>query len=57
MHTLTLTFSDIILYHKLRTLADEYEITMETLVLLATQRFIDDVDLFRKLRTGELPQA
>jgi hypothetical protein len=45
------------LYHKLHTLADEYEILMETFVLLAVQRLIDDVDLFRKLRTGELPQT
>ena len=39
---------------KLYTLAAEYSVSYDLLINLALKRLIDDIDLFRKLRAGEV---
>ena len=43
-----------LIHDKLRTLADEYSVTIELLINLAVNRLIDDVELLRKLRAGKI---
>ena len=42
------------LFDKLHTLSAEYSISMDLLVSLAIKRLIDDIDLIRNLRTGQI---
>ena len=52
MESIKIQITDPMQYDKLHTLAAEYSLTTELLINLAVKRLIDDVELFRKLRTG-----
>ena len=45
--------TDPMLYDQLHTLSVEYSISLESLVNLAVERLIDDVDFVRSLRAGK----
>ena len=42
------------LHDRLRTLADEYSVSVELLVSIAVKRLLDDVELLRNLRAGNI---
>ena len=45
--------TDPMLYDQLHTLSVEYSISVESLVNLAVERLVDDVDFVRSLRAGK----
>ena len=45
--------TDPMLYDRLHTLSVEYSISVESLVNLAVERLVDDVDFVRSLRAGK----
>lgn len=54
MEKLTIEFTNLMLHDRLHTLADEYSVTVESLINLAVKRLIEDVDFVRSLRTGKI---
>ena len=54
MENQSIKLKNPLMYDKLRTLADEYSISIEVIINLAVSRLIDDVELLRKLRAGEV---
>ena len=54
MEPITIQITAPMQYDKLRTLAAEYSVSTELLINLAVKRLLDDIELFRKLRTGEV---
>jgi len=54
MGKITIVLEDTLLHDRLRTLSDEYSVTVELLVYIAVKRLLDDVELLRKLRMGEM---
>ena len=46
-----------LLHDQLRTLADEYTVTIDLLVNLAVKRLVNDIEQLRKLRAGELGKS
>ena len=50
--TFMIQLTDPMLYDRLHTLSVEYSISVESLVNLAVERLVDDVDFVRNLRTG-----
>lgn len=52
--TLTLHISDAMLYDELHRYAREYTLPVERLTEIAVQRFVEDIELFRGLRTAHL---
>ena len=52
--TLTLHISDGLLYDELHRYAREYTLPVERLTEIAVQRFVEDIELFRGLRTAHL---
>ena len=49
-----LHISDGMLYDELHRYAQEYSLPVERLTELAVKRFVEDVELFRSLRTAHL---
>ena len=45
--------ADPMLYDRLRTLSAEYDLSIASLVNVAVQRLIEDVDFVRSLRAGK----
>ena len=54
MEDTTIQLTNPLLYDKINLLTIEYSISANLLVNLAVKRFLDDVDMIRKLRTGEI---
>jgi len=54
--TFTVQLADPMLYDRLHTLSDEYDLSVELLVNLAVKRLIDDVDFVRDLRMGKVKE-
>ena len=54
MEEVSIKISNPLLHDKLRTLADEYSVSIEVLVNLAIYRLVNDIETLRKLRTGEI---
>lgn len=54
MEKLTIKFISPLLYDRLHTLSNEYNIDTNLLINLAVERLLDDVELFRNLRTGKI---
>ncbi len=52
--TLTLHISDGMLYDELHRYAREYSLPVERLTEIALKRFVEDMELFRGLRTAHL---
>ena len=52
--TLTLHISNGTLYDELHRYAREYSLPVERLTEIAVQRFVEDIELFRGLRTAHL---
>lgn len=52
--TVTVRFTNPMLYDRLHTLSAEYSIPVEALVNVAVGRLVDDVDFVRNLRLGKL---
>ena len=52
--TLTLHISDAMLYDELHRYTREYTLPVERLTEIAVQRFVEDIELFRGLRTAHL---
>ncbi|MDE7431225.1 MAG: hypothetical protein K2N34_04835 [Lachnospiraceae bacterium] len=46
--------TEAMLYDRLQTLSAEYSVSVELLVNVAVKRLIDDVDLVRGLRIGQI---
>lgn len=53
MDILTFKIYNIMTYDRLHTLAAEYNVSSELLINLAIKHLLDDIDLFRKLRSDE----
>ena len=51
---ISIRFSNSMLYDRLRTLADEYSVAADLIMLLALKRLLDDVELLRELRAGKV---
>jgi|GEM_PF-2031654 len=56
MEPVTFTPANPLLYDRLHTLAAEYSVTTELLINLAIRRLLDDVELIRSLRSGEMTE-
>lgn len=54
MEKLTIEFISPLLYDRLHTLSNEYDMDTNLLINLAIERLLDDVELFRNLRTGKI---
>ena len=54
MEKITININDALLYDRLHTLAAEYSVSTDLLVNIAIRRLIDDVELIRKLRAGQI---
>lgn len=54
MEKFTIKFISPLLYDRLHTLSNEYNIDTNLLINLAVERLLDDVELFRNLRTGKI---
>jgi hypothetical protein len=52
-HTLNIKFANPMLFDRLHTLAQDYAIPIETLIELAVERLIENVDFIRKLRASK----
>ena len=55
METITIQFSNAMLYDRIHTLSAEYNVSADLLIGLAVKRLIDDVEVVRNLRNGEIP--
>ena len=51
---ITIQLANPMLYDKLHTLTVEYSVSIDLLVNLAVKRLIDDVELLRNLRAGNV---
>ncbi len=51
--TFRVSLTSPMLYDRLRTLSDEYSLSVESLVNVAVKRLIADVDFVRGLRIGK----
>lgn len=51
--TFMIRITNHMLYDRLHTLSVEYSISVESLVNLAVERLVDDVDFVRSLRAGK----
>ena len=49
----SVSLTDTMLYDRLRTLSAEYDMAVESLVNVAVERLIEDVDFVRDLRIGK----
>lgn len=54
MEKLTVQFMNPMVYDKLHVLSVEYNLSTDQLINLAVKRLLDDVELVRKLRMGEI---
>ena len=54
MQDFALHITNGLLYDELHRYAREYSLSVERLTEIAVQRFVDDVELFRSLRTAHL---
>lgn len=54
MEKITIEFINPLLYDRLHTLSNEYDMDANLLINLAVERLLDDVEIFRKLRTGKV---
>ena len=54
METITIQFSNAMLYDRIHTLSAEYNVSADLLIGLAVKRLIDDVEVVRNLRNGEI---
>ncbi len=52
METMTIQFSNPMLYDRLHTLSAEYNLSADLLISLAVKRLLDDVEAVRGLRNG-----
>ena len=50
----SVSFTDPMLYDRLRTLSAEYDLSVESLVNVAVKRLVEDVDFVRDLRIGKM---
>lgn len=54
METITIQFSNPMLYDRLHTLSVEYSLSVDLLIGLAVKRLLDDVEVIRDLRSGKV---
>lgn len=54
METITIQFSNPMLYDRLHTLSVEYSLSVDLLISLAMKRLLDDVEVIRDLRSGKV---
>lgn len=54
METITIQFSNPMLYDRLHTLSVEYSLSVDLLISLAVKRLLDDVEVIRDLRSGKV---
>ncbi len=54
MEIITIQFSNSMLYDRLHTLSVEYSVSVDLLINLAVKRLLDDVEVVRDLRSGEI---
>ncbi len=55
--TFTVPLTDAMLYDRLRTLSTEYNLSVESLVNVAVERLVRDVDFVRGLRLGTVKEG
>ncbi len=54
METITIQLDNAMLYDRIHTLSAEYNISANLLISLAVKRLLDDVEVVRNLRNGEI---
>ena len=52
----TLCITNGMLYDRLLRYAAEYSLPVEKIIELAIKRFVDDIELYRDLRTGKIQE-
>ena len=52
-----LHITNSMLYDRLHRYAAEYSLPLEKITELAIKRFVDDIEMYRDLRTGKIPET